>query len=450
MMRLAQLAAWAGGELRGADRPVAGIGTDSRTLREGELFVALAGERFDGHDFAADCAAQAAGVLVARELPVPCPQIIVPETLAALQAMAQGWRRRCSEVALAAVTGSNGKTSTREMTAAIFAAHGPTAASPGNWNNHVGVPLTLLRLMPQHRYAIVEMGANHPGEIRQLVRLAEPQAAAITCAAEAHLEGFGSVAGVAQAKAEIFEGLQDGGTAVINAEDAYAAQWRRQVAGRSILTFAAAGDVPADVVALPGAATGLTLQAAGETVRIDWTLEGAHNARNAACAVALACASGLEFRTAAQALAGFELPVDGRLRFLEGLRGAQLVDDSYNANPGSFRAAIDVLSGLSQEPWLVMGEMMELGPHSGQCHEEVARYAREAGVRRLYALGAHAERCARVFGAGAQAYASLDEAAAALQAHMRPDCAVLVKGSRGAKLERLVAKLASGRSAHAA
>ncbi len=449
-MRLAQLAAWAGGELKGADRPVAGISTDSRMLREGDLFVALAGERFDGHDFAADCAAQAAGVLVARELSVPCPQIIVPETLAALQAVAQAWRRQCGDVALAAVTGSNGKTSTREMTAAILASHGPTAASPGNWNNHVGVPLTLLQLMPQHRYAVVEMGANHPGEIRRLTRLAEPQAAAITCAAEAHLEGFGNVAGVARAKAEIFEGLQGDGMAVINAEDAYAEQWRRQAASCDVMTFAAAVDVPADVVALPDAAASLALQSAGETVRIDWMLEGTHNARNAACAVALACALGLEFRTAAQALAGFELPVDGRLRFLEGLHGAQLVDDSYNANPGSFRAAIDVLSGLPQEPWLVMGEMMELGPRSGQCHEDVACYARAAGVRRLYALGTHAERCARAFGAGAQAFASLDEAAAVLQAHMHPDCAVLVKGSRGAQLERLVAKLASGRSAHAA
>ena len=446
---LAQLAAWADGELKGADAPVAGVGTDSRTLADGELFVALAGGNFDGHDFAARCEGRAAGVMVARELAVACPQIVVPDPLAALQRIAAAWRAR-QDVAVAGITGSNGKTTTKEMTAAILAAEGRTLASRGNLNNHIGVPLTLLGLDGGHRYAVVEMGANHPGEIRRLTALAQPRAATITCAAQAHLEGFGSLQGVARAKAEIFEGLGPEGVAVINAEDAFASRWRTAAAAHEVRTFSADPQVAADVQARLAARSRLELRRGGESVEVDWTLEGTHNARNAACAVTLAVALGVPFGRAAQALSGFRLAVGGRLRRVEGLAGAQLIDDSYNANPGSFHAAIDVLVAQGREPWMVMGEMKELGRHGAQCHEEVAEYARKAGVRRLYALGPHAARAARAFGPGGRACADLEALAEELRAQLGPRCAVLVKGSRAARLEDLVERLVPGGEAHAA
>ena len=448
-MRLAELAAWADGELKGADVPVGGVSTDTRSLRDGELFVALEGENFDGHDFAVQCDRRAAGVLVARELTVACPQIVVPDPLTALQRMAAKWRLR-HDVAVVGITGSNGKTTTKEMVAAILARQGRTLASPGNLNNHIGVPLTLLGLDGGHRYAVIEMGANHPGEIRLLTALAQPQAAAITCAAQAHLEGFGSLPGVARAKAEIFEGLGPDGIAVVNAEDAFASQWRTAAAPRGTKTFSADPQVAADIQARPVGPSRLELRGGSECMEIDWRLEGAHNARNAACAVALASALGLPFESAVQALSGFQLEVGGRLCPVEGLGGAQLIDDSYNANPGSFHAAIDVLVAQGRESWMVMGEMKELGPSSAECHEEVADYARKAGVRRLYALGPHAERAARAFGPGGRACTDLAALEAELRAQIGPGCAVLVKGSRAARLEDLVTRLMPEGEANAA
>ena len=448
-MRLAQLADWADGVLKGADGQVAGIGTDTRTLRDGELFVALKGENFDGHDFAAQCEQRVAGVMVARELAVACPQIVVPDPLTALQRIAAKWRAQ-HRVTVAGITGSNGKTTTKEMTAAILGGEGRVLASPGNWNNHIGVPLTLLSLDSKHRYAVIEMGANHPGEIRRLTALAQPQAATITCAAQAHLEGFGSLQGVARAKAEIFEGLKPGGTAVVNAEDAFAFQWRSTAAPHEVMTFSADPQVAADIHARSSAPSRLEFRYGNESVEIDWTLVGTHNMRNAACAVTLTVALGVPFKKAARALSDFQLEVGGRLRLVEGLGGARLIDDSYNANPGSFHAAIDVLVAQGREAWMVMGEMKELGLYSAECHEEVACYAREAGVRRLYALGPHAARAARAFGKGGQACANLEAVAAELSAQIGPECAVLIKGSRAARLEHLVERLTPGGEAHAA
>ena len=442
-MRLARLAVWADGELKGADAAVAGVGTDTRTLRDGELFVALQGENFDGHDFAAQCEGRAAGVMVARELGVDCPQIVVPDPLTALQRIAAAWRAE-HDIPVAGITGSNGKTTTKEMTAAVLGGEGRVLASPGNLNNHIGVPLTLLGLDRAHRYAVIEMGANHPGEIRRLTALARPRAATVTCAAQAHLEGFGSLQGVARAKAEIFEGLGPEGVAVINAEDAFAFQWRSAAAPHEVMTFSADPQVAADVHARLAAPSRLELRCGSESVAIDWALEGAHNARNAACAVTLAVALGVPFARAAQALSDFRLDVGGRLRRVEGPGGAQLIDDSYNANPGSFHAAIDVLVAQDREPWMVMGEMKELGLYSAECHEEVADYARRAGVRRLYALGPHAERVARAFGPGGRACADLEGLASELRAQIGPRCALLVKGSRAARLEDLVGRLAPG------
>ena len=448
-MRLLELADWADGRLKGADAPVRGVGIDSRVLREGELFVALPGERFDGHDFAAQCASRAAGLLVARELEVDCPQILVEDPLRAMQRMAVQWRRRWPG-RMAGITGSNGKTTTKEMTAAALGGAGPVWASPGNLNNHIGVPLSLLGLRGEHHAAVIEMGASHPGEIRALARMAGAQAAAITCAAEAHLEGFGDLQGVARAKAEIYEELDADGVAVINADDAFTDSWQASAAPRAVQTFSADPARVADVTATPQSRARLEVRCGQDRIEIDWTVEGLHNARNAACAVALALALGVPFETAAEGLSGFEMPVGGRQRFVDGPTGSRLIDDSYNANPGSFRASIDVLVAQGREPWMVMGEMGELGADSARWHEEVARYAREAGVRRLWALGAHASSVARTFGSGGQACADLEQVANELQAQLGPDCVVLIKGSRAARLEMLVARLRQGEGADAA
>ena len=447
MMRLAELAEWCGGELVGADGPVRGAGIDSRALPAGALFAALRGARRDGHDFAADCADRAAGCLVARRLELGVPQIVVDDPAAALQTIAARWRARL-RARVAAVTGSNGKTTTKEMARAALAAAGRCAASPGNWNNHLGVPLALLGIAEDDDYAVLELGASRPGEIARLAAWARPDAAAVTGAAEAHLEGFGDLDGVAAAKAEIYAGLGADGAAVVNADDRYADFWRARAAPRRVIDFGAAAD--AAVRARLGDGE-LELACGGETARVDWPLAGAHNALNAACAVALALGLGIGFRAAAAALAGFELPVAGRLRFARGPGGARLIDDSYNANPGSFRAAIDVLVGQAAETWVVMGEMRELGAASDAQHAAVARYARDAGVGRLLALGPRAERCARAFGAGGEACAGVEQAAAVLRRELRAGCAVLVKGSRAARLERLVARLAEPEeAAHAA
>ena len=448
MMRLSDVARWAGGELRGADAALTGVGIDSRTLRTGELFAALPGTHRDGHDYvAAACARRAAGALVARWQEADCPQVRVAEPLQALQRIAQEHRRRLP-VRLAAVTGSNGKTTAKEMAAALLGAQAPCMASPGNWNNHLGVPLTLLRIAPVHRYAVVEMGASGAGEIAAMAAWAAPQAAAITCAAEAHLDGFGDLDGVARAKGELFDALPADGTAVINADDAYAPLWRDIAGRRRVIEFSTAPSAQAVVARLADGAIEFTWR--GARARLPWAAPGLHNARNAACAVALGLALELPFPVAAQALAGFRNPACGRLRIGRGPNGAQLIDDSYNANPSSFRAAIDVLAARAKRRWLVMGEMRELGARADACHEEVARYAREAGVERLFALGARAERCAAAFGAGAQVCTGVEELAALLRRELRPDCAVLVKGSRAAALERLVDLLWTREAAHAA
>ena len=448
MMRLAELAQWAGGELRGNDAPVAAVRIDSRELGAGEVFVALPGESADGHDFIADCV-DAAGVVVQRDVDAPCAQIRVDDTLKALQQMAWQWRRK-HDVGMTAITGSNGKTSTKEMTAAILSHQAPTLATQGNYNNHLGVPLTLLELRSEHRYAVIEMGANHAGEIDSLARIAEPQVAAVTCVAEAHLEGFGSLEGVVEAKGEIYRSLPEDGVAILNAEEEFAPRWRAQLPVSDVFTFSANPQIEADVSAHLDKHGALKLRYGTREWTVDWSLQGVHNARNAACAVAQALALHVDFDAAVEALFGFELSVDGRLHEMPGFGGAYLFDDSYNANPGSFRAAIDVLVARAEDPWLVMGEMAELGSYAQRAHEDVALYAREAGVRRLYALGRYAEDCVRAFGDDAQVYDDLELLAEVLRADMHPRCAILIKASRAGHLERLVEQLLPEEVSHAA
>ena len=447
--RLSEVAAATGGRLAGEDSALAGVSIDSRTLEPGQLFVALRGERFDGHAFLEAARARgAAGALVSQPAGLPLPQVVVRDTQAALAALAAAWRARSRTLVLG-VGGSNGKTTTKELLAAILAGHGPTLATRGNLNNHIGVPLTLLRLEPAHRYAVVEMGANHPGEIASLAALAKPAIALVTNAGDEHLEGFGDLAGVAHAEGEMFAALGTEATAVINADDPFCELWQTMAPrGARILRFGI--DAPADVRAQAIAGriesgafvTGFALAVAGEQARVKLPLAGRHNVSNALGAAAAAHAAGVPLPAI---VAGLERmrPVTGRLQLKAGLRGSWLIDDSYNANPSSVRAGIDVLCALPGEHWLVLGEMAELGDETVASHSGVGDYARRAGITRLFAMGAAARYAVDAFGARASWYADAATLGDALVASLEQGVTALVKGSRVNRLERVVERLAA-------
>ncbi|HEY8119714.1 MAG TPA: UDP-N-acetylmuramoyl-tripeptide--D-alanyl-D-alanine ligase [Myxococcota bacterium] len=445
--RLSEVAAVTGGRLAGPDAEFAGISIDSRTVEPQQLFVALRGERFDGHAFVAGAAGcGAAGAIVEKASDAALPQVVVGDVQAALTALAAAWRAKSSALVLG-VGGSNGKTTTKELLAAMLSGAGPTLATRGNLNNHIGVPLTLLRLEPAHRYAVVEMGANHPGEIAALAALAKPAIALVTNAGDEHLEGFGDLAGVAHAEGEMFAALAADGTAVINADDPFCELWQTMAPrGARILRFAI--EAPADVRALAiqgriesGAfATSFTLAIGAGQARVKLPLAGRHNVLNALGAAAAAHAAGVALPLIAAGLERMR-PVAGRLQLKPGLRGSWLIDDSYNANPSSVRAGIDVLCALPGEHWLVLGEMAELGNETVASHAGVGDYARRAGITRLFAMGAATRHAVDSFGARAGWYDDAAQLSEALAASLEPGVTALVKGSRVNRLERVVERL---------
>ncbi len=445
--RLSEIAAPLNGALQGADADFVGAGTDSRTLRAGELFIALRGPRFDGHAYAGDAAARgAAAVLVERAAQAPVPQLRVEDSRRALGRLARWWRARF-ELPLVAVTGSNGKTTVKEMLAAILGRAGAVLATQGNLNNDIGVPLTLFRLGPEHRHAVLEMGANHPGEIAALAGLARPAVAVNTLCAPAHLEGFGSVEGVARAKGEIFSALADDGVAVINADDAYAPLWAQLAAGRRQLRFAAR-DPDAEVRVIDRGADAesgkrrLLLQTPAGDIALQLALPGRHNGMNAAAAAACALALGIDPACVRDGLQQVR-PMAGRLQLRRARGGGRILDDSYNANPRSLAAALDALVELPGRHWLALGDMGELGARARELHREAGELARAAGVERLFAVGELARVAAGAFGAGAAQYADAAAAAAAIGPNLTADVTLLVKGSRAAHLERLVGQVAA-------
>jgi UDP-N-acetylmuramoyl-tripeptide--D-alanyl-D-alanine ligase len=442
---LAEFARLCGGRLSGADAPFSDVVSDSRTLAAGQLFVALSGPKFDGNDFvAAAHAAGAAGAVVSAAQPATLPQIVVRDTQAALEQAARAWRAHFGGP-LIGVAGSNGKTTAKEMTAAILAQAGETLATRGNLNNHIGVPLTLLRLTPAHRFAVIEMGANRAGEVAALVALARPSVGLITNAGAEHLEGFGSLEGVARAEGEMVAGLSDAATAVINADDAFAGLWRRSTLAR-VVTFGvrtradfSASDVQA-TVGEAGFRTQFRLNAPQGSAAIELALGGAHNVANALAAAAAAASAGATLEHIAAGLATVRA-VPGRLQFKQTRGGAWLIDDSYNANPSSVRAAIEVLAGLSGRKWLVLGDMGELGEFATEAHSSIGEFARAQGIERLYASGALMARAVESFGAGARWYPDTTALTAALSealAGAGPAVRLLVKGSRFNRLERVV------------
>jgi UDP-N-acetylmuramoyl-tripeptide--D-alanyl-D-alanine ligase len=446
---LAQFAHLAGGRLAGADRAYTSVVSDTRALTSGELFIALRGPNFDGNEFvAAAAAAGAAGAVVEREQPVGLAQIVVPDTQAALERAARAWRAQFTG-ALVGVAGSNGKTTAKEMLAAILAEAGSCLSTRGNLNNHIGVPLTLLRLTGAERFAVVEMGANRAGEVAHLVDVARPTVGLITNAGAEHLEGFGSLEGVARAEGEMVAGLDASGTAVINADDQYAALWRASTRAR-VVTFGASepADFSASEVAASvgsaGFATSFRLSAPLGSAAIHLSLGGAHNVANALAAAAAAASAGAALEHIVRGLSRVRA-VPGRLQFRRAVGGGWLIDDSYNANPSSVRAAIEVLATLPGRRWLVLGDMAELGAYALDEHVRLGEFARAAGLERLYATGPLAARAAGAFGAGGESCADVPALTEALRAALGSageDVRVLVKGSRFNRLERVVGALA--------
>lgn len=445
-MRLSETARVLAARHVGADAVFRSVAIDSRTLEAGALFVALRGPRFDGHEYVAAAGARGAvGAMVARALDVDLPQLVVRDTRTALGALA-AHHRSTLDIPVVAVTGSNGKTTVKEMLGAILGVRGPVLVTRGNLNNDLGVPLTLLRIEGHHRGAVVEMGANHAGEIAALSRMAAPTVALITNAGPAHLEGFGSLEGVARAKGEIFEGLPAHGTAVINADDAYAAFWRK-LAGRARTTLAfgleGGADVHADAVTvLPDGSSSFTLVTPQGAVPVTLPLPGRHNVVNALAAAAAALAAGADLE-ALRAGLGAVRAAPGRLQMRPARAGARILDDTYNANPASLAAALETLGGLPGSHWLVLGDMGELGPEGEALHAQAGRQARAAGVERLYTVGELSRSAARAFGAGAQHFPDAGALAEALAAALRPEVTVLVKGSRFMAMERVVGALTS-------
>jgi UDP-N-acetylmuramoyl-tripeptide--D-alanyl-D-alanine ligase len=433
------------GRLQGADAAFTDVVNDSRTLKRGQLFVALAGPRFDGHDFiGAALQAGAAGALVSRAQPIGLPQIVVADTQAALERAARSWRARFAGP-LVGVAGSNGKTTAKEMTAAILSMAGGCLATRGNLNNHIGVPLTLMRLTPEHRFAVIEMGANRAGEVAALVALARPSIGMITNAGAEHLEGFGSLEGVARAEGEMVTGLTAAGTAVINADDEFVSLWRGSTPAR-VVTFGVrhAADFSAHEVhtsvGAQGFKTRFRLKAPQGSTAIELSLGGAHNVANALAASAAAASAGATLEQIAAGLAAVRA-VPGRLQFKQSTSGAWLIDDSYNANPSSVRAAIEVLASLNGRKWLVLGDMGELGGFAAEAHGEIGEFARAQGIERLYATGPLMQRAVDSFGAGARWFGSAAELTAVIDEALRgagPEVRLLIKGSRFNRLERVV------------
>jgi len=447
---LDNVAAAVGGELVGSNRSFTRVSTDTRTLSEGALFVALKGPHFDGHRFLEDAAKKgAAGALVETPAGVALNQVKVVDTRRALGRLARAWRRSFdpASVVTVAVTGSNGKTTTKGLVAAILAGLGPVHATRGNFNNDIGLPLTLLDLTAEHRSLVLEMGANHPGEIAYLTEIAAPSVGVITNAGPAHLEGFGSVAGVARAKGELFVGLPDSGTAIINADDQFAALWRELAEGRQVIEFGRSPKAGCRLVdEAPPTSAGqhfrLLIEGVGEA-EITLPLQGAHNALNAAAAAAAAIAAGASLENVIVGLkAG--VPIAGRLLPRPGQNGALIIDDSYNANPASVMAAIETLASYPGRRILVLGDMAELGTDSIELHRQVGAHAAGQQLDSLVGVGELSAHACTAFGRNAVHFEQQTDALRHLEPLLGPDLVVLVKASRSMALEHLVDALVNG------
>lgn len=430
-------------KISGPGQNFTSVSTDSRTVQAGALYVALSGENFDGHRFVAQAiAAGARGVLVSQ--PVECDSSItvlqVSDTLKALQDMAHA-SRLAFDGPVIAVTGSNGKTTTKEMIASVLREHyGADAvlATVGNLNNHIGVPLTLLARKPSHRVAVIEMGMNHFGEIALLTKLAEPTIAVITNAGPAHLEGVGSIEGVAEAKGEIFGGLRDNGVAVINADDAYAAYWQVLTRTRERISFSLHSKATVHGQFTPPNRPNIQIESAQCTVEL--RQEGVHNAANALAAAAVGHALSIPMPTIQRGLESAG-NVGGRLTTRSFVKGSTLIDDSYNANPASMRAAAQVLLSHAAPRFLALGDMGELGDASDALHDALAFDLSTLPLDGVFTLGPRMKQAAGSLGARGQAFDDVESLSSALFNRLTPGATLLVKGSRSMAMERVIEEL---------
>jgi UDP-N-acetylmuramoyl-tripeptide--D-alanyl-D-alanine ligase len=433
-LRLSELAGALGCPVPQREVTVDAIVTDSRRVDFGALFAALPGSQVDGHDFApAAVQLGAVALLVNRRLELDVPQLVVPDVLHALGQLAALLRQRLDPVVVA-ITGSNGKTTVKEMVTSILRPAGPVLATQGNYNNELGLPLSLFALEPKHRFAVLELGASKAGDIAYLATIAEPDVGLITNIGPAHLGGFGSEAGVARAKGEIYAALPADGCAIINADEPWVADWLHVNGAGRVLTFGSDADCD---VRVAGNDQQPRLETAHGGFDLRLALPGVHNRFNAAAATAVGLALGIDLEDIRRGLEAVR-PVPGRLNFIETAAGWTVIDDTYNANPASLYSALLVLSGMQGTPWLVLGDMKELGTDSSKMHREVGEAARAMGVKRLFATGEMSAYAVDAFGEGAEHFASRDELADAVRRRLRPGINCLVKGSRSMGMEAVV------------
>jgi len=453
---LSEVAPQIGAQLIGADLEFIGVSTDTRAVQPGQLFVALKGPNFDAHDFAEDAiGAGAVALLVERQLDVALPQLVVSDSLIALGKLAAYWRSQLA-IPFVAVTGSNGKTTVKEMLASIFSQQGETLATSGNLNNHIGVPLTVLSISRQHKAAVIEMGANHPGEIAYLTNLVKPTVAIINNAAAAHLEGFGSLDGVAKAKGEIYQGLVDNGVAIINSDDRFAPLWRGLTGKYPTISFGLNDSKPGADVSCQwqGDISGsqLKMKTPQGPIQCFIKLAGEHNVLNALAATAAALGAQVSPGTIKAGLESLA-PVSGRLQSKPGVYGGCIIDDTYNANPNSLHAGLQVLAACEGSKYLILGDMGELGDDAAQLHKQAGEQARSLGIDKLFTLGDFSRQATIAFGDNATHFDSQDRLVDVLRLELSqlqsspeaplesPNVTLLIKGSRMMHMERVVAAL---------
>lgn len=444
-MSLSKAASAIESNYEGEDIMFSGCSIDSRTIEKGNLFIAINGENFDGHDYVSMAEEKgAAALLVEHEVSHNKPLLKVKDTRKAMGLLARTWREEMT-VPVVAITGSNGKTTVKEMVSSILSEISDVHATSGNLNNDIGVPLTLFGLDEKHQYAVIEMGANHPGEIEWLSAIARPNVAVITQCAPAHLEGFGDINGVAKAKAEIYSGLQASGTAIINADDAYAEFWSKQCKLLNQLSFgieSTNADIRAKNIQVvkQSASTDFELICSAGAIKIRLPLSGTHNVMNALAAAA--CCLSLDVSLQSIKM-GFEKmsPVKGRLQTKLGKQGARVIDDTYNANPTSLEAAIEVLSSYEGMRYLVLADMGELGDTAIELHRDAGKAAKQAGIEGLFTIGDLSINAMQAYGDGALHFESYEALNKALVDLLSKDTTILVKGSRAMHMERIVSTL---------
>ncbi|MEO7067795.1 MAG: UDP-N-acetylmuramoyl-tripeptide--D-alanyl-D-alanine ligase [Rhodanobacter sp.] len=443
MMALSAVAMWTGGQLYGADVEVTGVQLDTRQVHPGDLFVAIKGERVDGHDYLAAAAERGAvAALVTRKVEHDLPQVLVSDATFALGDLASAVRAQ-RNVRAVGITGSNGKTTVKTLLASILSLHGRTHVSAGNHNNELGLPLTVLAMPRDTEFAVFEMGAGKPGDIAYLAAIARPDVGVVTLIAPAHLERMGSVEGVAETKGAMYQALPTDGVAVINADDAFANFFTGLAGTRKVLRFGLQqpADVTAAAIEQRPDGSRFVLQTPVGHAEVALPLPGRHNIANALAAAAAALALDVPLATI---VAGLEKAhgVTGRLQRQEMPAGWTLIDDSYNANPSSMAAAMDTLLLAAGERWLVLGDMAELGPNASALHTQVGQRARERGVERLFAIGELGHATVAAFGEGGEHFSDKADLIAALQKHLHSGVTCLVKGSRSAGMEQVVQALA--------